>query len=101
MIDSLILRKDIIKPLCQKTNEGTRNMKMAVKLSKLYLQWPKIIRVNGLTQLLFKLVYHSYFKSKTEILVFRNTFLDSNERIFWVEALTMQNIVYKQQIEKG
>ena len=33
--------------------------------------------------MLFTLVYHTDFESKTEILVFQNIFIDSKERVFW------------------
>ena len=40
--------------------------------------------------MLFTIVYHAYFESKTEILVFLNIFIDSKERVFW-STLSMQN----------
>ena len=40
MIESLILGLDIIKPLCQKTTEGARIMKMVVSVVK--IDWPTL-----------------------------------------------------------
>ena len=39
-------------------------------------------------KMLFTLVYNTYFelKTKIEILVFRNIFIDSKERVFWVNS---------------
>ena len=36
--------------------------------------------------MLSTLAYHPHFVSKTEILVLRNTFIDSNEWVFWVNS---------------
>ena len=51
----------------------------------------------------FTLVYHTYFESNTEILVFQNTFIDSNEQVFWVNSqyAKCQTSMHKQRIGNG
>ena len=59
-----------------------------IKLSILYFQWLKVMVYHKMP---LTLVYHTYFESKTEILVSWNTFIDSNERVFWVKSLCLKN----------
>ena len=58
-----------------------------------------------LHKMLFTIVYHTYFESKTEILVFINIFIDSKETGFLgqlsVCKMSKFDAVYKQRTEKG